>query len=176
MEFLKQLFGWTASVAWPLSVLIIALIYRKPIYRLLSNIGGIAGRAVNQPFELSLGEKFRIEFKEQVKTRFKQELSAKRPKDVDEAISTATNLAGEYLSIYEVLRDVPLTENQRELLRELVTPSGTKIARRLEDLNGKYSHKDVTDLVRRGLIAQVRQGYFEITHDLIAGFVVRGLS
>jgi len=166
-------------VAWPVCVLVIALIYRKPIYSLLSNIGGIAGRAAVQPFELSLGENFKIAFKEELKeqvaTTFKQELSAKHPKDVDEAISIATNLAGEYLSIYEVLRDIPLTENQRELLHDLVTPTGTKLALRVDDLRAKYSEEDVNHLLERALIAETRPGWIEITHDLIAAFVAKTL-
>ena len=107
MDLLKQVLNWTAEIAWPAAVLAIALLYRKPIYALLSNIGGIAGRAVTQPFELSLGEKFRIAFREVV--------SAKAPKTVDEAISVAAEIADESITVYRLFRDVSLTESQRDI-------------------------------------------------------------
>lgn len=49
MDIIKAIVDWTAAVAWPAAVLTIALIYRKPIYSLLSNVGGIANRAATQP-------------------------------------------------------------------------------------------------------------------------------
>ena len=161
MSIIKAILDWTAAIAWPAAVLTIALIYRKPIYSLLSNVGGIASRAATQPFEFSLGS-FKVDFKEAV--------IAKNPKSVDEAISIAADVAKESLSIYDTLRSIPLTENQRDVLRDLVTPAGMRRNLTLAELRSRYPQKDVDDLLSKNILVVSDTGVV-IAHDLIAGFV-----
>lgn len=85
---MNSLLEWTAAIAWPCTVVTIALLYRGPIYALLENIGEIADRATKQPFKMSVGS-FEVDFKEAV--------VAKDPKSVDEAISAAADIAKDLL-------------------------------------------------------------------------------
>ena len=84
LHALKVFVDWTAAIAWPAAVLTIALMYRKPIYALLHHIGGLAERAVSEPFKASLGS-VSVEFKEAVK--------AKNPQTVQDAIEAGAEIA-----------------------------------------------------------------------------------
>ena len=61
--------------------------YRKPIYALLNHIGGIAQRATTQPFNVSLGG---------LKVDFKGDVTAKNPKNIEDAITAAAEVAKRY--------------------------------------------------------------------------------
>src|SRR4051794_40455338 len=84
----KMILDFIGAVAWPSTILTIALIYRKPIYDLLSHFGGIAGRAAKQAAKISAGG-FNIEFTEAV--------AAKNPKDIHDTIEAATDIARGFL-------------------------------------------------------------------------------
>jgi len=57
---------FVAAVAWPVAVVAIAVMYRRPIYGLIKNIGEIAARASRESFELAFGEKFRLIFRDRL--------------------------------------------------------------------------------------------------------------
>jgi len=75
---------FTAAVGWPVTVFVIAVMYRTPIYGLLSHVGGIAERAATQPFKATVGN---------VKLEFKEAVVAKNPKTVEEAVDAAAEVA-----------------------------------------------------------------------------------
>jgi hypothetical protein len=84
MTYLKLIVDLLAAIAWPGAILSIALIYRKPIYAILHNVGGIAERAVTQPVKLSVGN-FKVDFE--------QAVALKKPQNIDEAIKAAADVA-----------------------------------------------------------------------------------
>ena len=84
MTYIKLIVDLVAAVAWPAAILTIALIYRKPIYSILHNMGGIAGRAATEAVKFSVGN-FKLDFENAV--------GAKKPQNVDEAIAAAADVA-----------------------------------------------------------------------------------
>lgn len=84
MIIVKIILDFIGAIAWPSAILTIALLYRKPIYDLLGHIGGIAGRAVTQAVDISLGN-FKVGFKDAV--------TATNPKDIHDAIAAAADVA-----------------------------------------------------------------------------------
>ncbi len=104
----------------------------------------------------------------EIEYRFKE----KPPKSIEEAKSVARDVAVSSLTIYEVLRKIPLTENQRDLLRELVTPAGTKRGIPVDELKKKYSKDDIAYLLRKSFITETKQGVM-IVHDLIAQYTLK---
>jgi hypothetical protein len=73
-----------AAVAWPATVFVIAVMYRKPIYGLLHHMGGIAARAANEPFKATVGN---------IKLEFEQAVLAKNPKTIQDAVDAAVDVA-----------------------------------------------------------------------------------
>ena len=85
-----KIVDFIAAIAWPLTILVIALMYRRPIYDLLKHVGGIAERAAKeeQPVKIEVG-KFKVDFK--------QEVIAKNPKSIEDAVETAADVAKAFL-------------------------------------------------------------------------------
>ena len=104
----------------------------------------------------------------EIEHRFKE----KPPKSIEEAKSVARDVAVSSLTIYEMLRKISLTENQRDLLRELVTPAGTKRVISMDELKMRYSKDDIEYLMQQGLITETKQGPM-IVHDLIAQYILK---
>jgi hypothetical protein len=73
-----------AAIAWPVTVFVIAIMYRKPIYGLLHHVGGIAERAATQPFKATIGN---------VSLEFREAVLAKNPKSVQDAVDAAVDVA-----------------------------------------------------------------------------------
>jgi hypothetical protein len=71
MAEIKMILELIGRVAWPATILTIALIYRKPIYDLLFHFGGIADRAAKQAAKISAG-RFKIEFTEAVAAKIRR--------------------------------------------------------------------------------------------------------
>jgi hypothetical protein len=91
--------AFIAAIAWPITILVIALIYYRPIYVLLHHVGSIAGRAATEPFKKVTAGKFEIEFKDKV--------DAKNPKSVEDAVATATDVAKHLLPYGVPVPDKP---------------------------------------------------------------------
>ena len=83
---MKVILDFIAGIAWPLAILTIAVMYRKPIYALLQHFGGIAERAITQPFKAEMGN-FKVEFK--------QAVAAKNPQSVQDAVDAAADVAND---------------------------------------------------------------------------------
>lgn len=81
LQILQLLLDWSAAVAWPFVTLIIVLIIRKPVVKLLSRFETVAQRAETEAFDLQLGEKLKISFR--------QALESANPQTVEEAVEVA---------------------------------------------------------------------------------------
>jgi len=84
LEWIAAAFHWIAAVAWPITLLVIAIVYRKPIYDLLHHVGGIAKRAATQPFKAKVGN---------VKLEFKDAVLAKNPRTVQDEVDAGADIA-----------------------------------------------------------------------------------
>lgn len=104
----------------------------------------------------------------EIDNRFKE----KPPESIEEAKLVARDVAVSSLTIYEMLRKIPLTENQRDLLRELVTPAGTKRGIPMDELKKRYSKNNIRYLMQKSLITDTKQGAM-IYHDLIAQYILK---
>jgi hypothetical protein len=79
MEWAKILQTWIATIAWPLVVVLIFILYRKQLTRLLSSLSDVAERAGNEAVEIGIGDKLKVTFGERIK---KIEQESKRLKPV----------------------------------------------------------------------------------------------
>jgi hypothetical protein len=80
-------------------------------------------------------------------------------------------------TLRDVLDTLSLTENQRNILRELVTPAGIRVSQRLDDLRQKYSQEDLDYLLSKRLMVEIDDDdTVKITHDIIAQYVIEVLS
>jgi hypothetical protein len=156
-----MILDWSSSVAWPIIVLLIALVYKKPIYALLSNIGGIASRAATQPFELSLGEKLKIIFREALDTA--------QPKTVDEAISIAKDVADKALSIYDVLQEIPLKQHQKGLLTKIAKAGSEGLVWEYGGDPSKSPGRTMGYLLQKGLVFKMENDRYMV-HPVVAKF------
>ncbi len=107
-----------------------------------------------------------------VEQEIEHQFKEKPPKSIEEAKSVARDVAVSSLTVYEMLRNIPLTENQRDLLRELVTPAGARRGIPMDELKSRYSKDDIEYLMRRGFITETKQGAM-IFHDLIAQYILK---
>jgi hypothetical protein len=83
-----KILDFISATAWPIAILVIALMYRRPIYDLLHHAGGIAERAAKEPFKVALG-KFEVDFK--------REVEAKNPQSIEDTLSSAADVAKGFL-------------------------------------------------------------------------------
>lgn len=67
MDWVKILLNWVASIAWPLVVVFVVLLYRKQLSSLFSNLSRIAERAGEERVEIEIGDKFKLTFGERIK-------------------------------------------------------------------------------------------------------------
>src|SRR5205809_980132 len=135
MNVVKMILDWTASIAWPFVALCIALLYRKQINSLLVNVSGIVERVSKQPVEIALGEKFKLVFGEY--------FEAKSPKTIDEAKNVAAQFISESLPLIDFLKQIKLNDTQREILRKLVSPNGTKHSCSMTELSIRYPKDEI---------------------------------
>jgi len=157
----EKLLLWSAQIAWPIATLIIALIYRKPIYSLLSNISGIAGRAVTQPFEFSVGEK--------IKLVFQSALDESQPHDVKEALSLAKEAAYKAIDLYS------LTKSEKKLLQEIASKGdkGYEFKRSGNALRDDYyDESTLIALLEKGLVIGTDKRY--AVHPVVTKFFKAG--
>jgi hypothetical protein len=67
MSSLKPILDWFASTAWPLTLVFFALFFRHELRSLLSNLGGVVERVRRDRVEIAIGEKFKIQFSDEIK-------------------------------------------------------------------------------------------------------------
>jgi hypothetical protein len=111
VEVLKLILDWTAAMAWPSVVLFIVVFFRAPLLALLERIGAIADRAGREAFDLQLGEKLKISFKEAIKQA--------NPRTVEEAVKVAEKEAEKAINIFESLSRIPMQQHHKDLLLKI---------------------------------------------------------
>ncbi|HXH90076.1 MAG TPA: hypothetical protein VNN25_00740 [Thermoanaerobaculia bacterium] len=162
LEWARLVVEVLKGIAWPLLVLTLALVYRRPLYALLSNIGGIAHRAVTDSFELSLGEKLRVAFRESI--------SDANPQTVAEAIAVAEENADKALTLLATLKSVPLSHYERRFLFQ-----AAEEAAREGSWTPAYpdarAQRAIGSLVTKGLLEKDESGAYRV-HPLVAHYVL----
>jgi hypothetical protein len=108
VEIIKIILDWTAAIAWPIVIIIVTIMFRSPIFSLLERIGTIADRASREPFDIQLGEKLKISFKEAIEKA--------NPKTVEEAVKVAEIEAEKVINIFDLLSRIPLQQHHKDLL------------------------------------------------------------
>jgi hypothetical protein len=108
-----------------------------------------------------------------IESEIEEQFKQNPPKSIDEAKSIATDVAAQSISVYDYLRSFPLTENQRDLLREFATPEGRKGPVSLRKLRKKYSMYDIQNLSRFLII---NDDNVALAHKFIAEWVERDFS
>jgi len=66
-SWIKIVLDWLASVAWPLAIILIAVLFRPGVKALLSGLGGVLERVRRDRVEIELGDKFKIHFSEEIR-------------------------------------------------------------------------------------------------------------
>ncbi|MGB2990685.1 MAG: hypothetical protein WBC98_12095, partial [Candidatus Zixiibacteriota bacterium] len=92
-------------------VLIIVIMFRTPLMELLNRMGAIVDRASKEPFDIQLGEKLKLSFKEAIQNA--------NPKSVEEAVEVAEREADKAISIFELLSNIPMKRHHKDLLLKL---------------------------------------------------------
>jgi hypothetical protein len=105
---LKLLLDWSAAIAWPTVVLILVIMFRRSILMLIERLCVIADRAGKEAFELQLGERLKISFKEALRQA--------NPKTVEEAVEVAEKEVGKAITIFQSLSRIPLQQHHKDLL------------------------------------------------------------
>jgi putative transposase len=149
-ELLKYLLDWLADIAWPTVVLGIALIYRRPIHTLLTNLGSIAGRAATDPFEVSIGDSLKVVFKESLRQA--------SPDNVSDALQVANDTADKLFSLFDLLHH-RLSPLERDTVREVAGAGsdGYEFRPSQNVLRDMYIRHTLQELETKGLVTKNRR-------------------
>jgi len=111
MEIITAILDWTAKVAWPATVLTIILLFRQQIRDILLRLEAVASRAGSQAFDLQLGERLKLSFRDA--------MESSKPATVEEAKAVAVKEADKALSIFDSLSRLPLHQQHKDLLLKI---------------------------------------------------------
>ena len=111
MDTIKIFLDWSASIAWPLVTVSVVLMFRAPLFALLERLGSIADRASRESFDLQLGEKLKISFRDAIQKA--------NPQTVEEAVAVAEEEVDKALSIFELLSRIPMQKHHKDLLLKI---------------------------------------------------------
>lgn len=163
MELTKFLLDWSSSIAWPVVTLIIAIMFRTPVLQLFEQFGSIANRASKEAFDLQLGEKLKISFKESIESA--------NPKTIEEALKIAETEAEKIINIYEILNNIPIQKHHKDLLLK-VAKGGDK------GIYWKYGGKieaapgrTMGHLLKNGLVHRDGNRYY--AHSLVRDYIFK---
>ena len=163
MEILKIIFDWTAAIAWPVAVLAIAIMFKIPLLALLERIGNIADRASREPFDIQLGEKLKISFKDAIEKA--------NPKTVEEALKVAEIEAEKAIDIYDLLSRIPLKPHHKDLLLKVAKGGNKGIHWEYGGLKERAPGKTMGVLLQNGLVH--RDGHQYYAHPLVREYIFR---
>ncbi len=163
MEILKLFLNWTSSVAWPATIIILSIIFREPLLGLFDKIGAIAERAGKEPFDLQLGEKLKISFKEAIK--------AANPKTVDEAVEIAEKEAEKAINIFNLLGNIPLQQHHKDLLLKVAKGEEKGIHWVYGGSAEKSPGRTMGFLIQNGLVHREEDRYF--AHSLVREYIFK---
>lgn len=92
----------------------------------------------------------------------------------DDAHAALAQFNKESLPLVEALNGIHLTSIQRRIMRELISPNGTKVPRSMMNLSIMYSKSEVNELFSKGLITIIGRDVV-VAHDVIASFLAKSL-
>jgi hypothetical protein len=161
LQVLDLVLDWTAAIAWPFVTLVIVLIVRKPAIALLGRIDTVAQRAETEAFDVQLGERLKISFR--------QALKAANPKTVAEAVQVAEQEADRAITIFNLLGRMPLEQHHKDLLLKVARGGAKGIhwqyGGREEDAPGRT----MSQLLAYGLVRREGDRYY--THPLVREYI-----
>lgn len=161
MDAIKMILDFTADIAWPTVALVIAVMFRAPLLILLEQIGSIAHRASKEPFDLQLGEKLKISFREAIERA--------NPKTVEEAIKVAEKEVDRTLNIFEMLSRIPLTPRHKDLLLKVAKGGDDGICWKFKGPNENAPGRTMGFLIKKGLVNKKEDRYF--VHPVVRDFI-----
>lgn len=90
-------------------------------------------------------------------------------KQIEAAQAIASQFSVESMPLAEVLKNIHLTETQRKILRDLISPSGTKLSKSMMNLSLMYPKSEINELFHKSLITLIGTDVV-VSHDMIASF------
>lgn len=162
MEVLKLLFDWTAAIAWPAVVFVIIVLFRVPLLALIERIGAIADRAGKEAFDLQLGEKLKISFKEAIKQA--------NPKTVEEAVNVAEKEANKAINIFESLSRIPMQQHHKDLLLKIAKGGDNGIHWVYKGPEGIAPGRTMGYLLKKNLVRRESDQYF--VHPVVRDYII----
>ena len=151
------------SINWTVTVLVLSVVFRKPILELLGKLGSIADRAGTEPFDLQLGEKLKLSFKEAVKKA--------KPKTVDEAVEIAEREAEKALTVFDLLGRIPLGQHHKDLLLKVAKGGDKGIHWEYGGPQNRAPGRTMGFLLQHGLVH--REGDKYVAHPLVREYIFR---
>lgn len=161
METLKLFLDWTAAISWPVVVLIVVVLFRKPLLALLERIGTIADRAGKEAFDLQLGEQLKISFKEAIKKA--------NPRTVEEAVEVAEKEAERAITIFESLGRVPLKQHHKDLLLKIAKGGDQGVQWEYKGPKEIDPGRTMGFLFKKGLVRKDGDRYF--VHPVVRDYI-----
>ena len=73
------------------------------------------------------------------------------------------------MPLAQVLKNFHLTETQRKILRDLISPNGTKLSKSMINLSLIYPESEINKLFHNSLIPLIGTDVV-VSHDMIASF------
>ncbi len=167
MELTKIILEFLSSLAWPLVILFIAVMFKKPIFSLLGRIDAIADRASKDSFDLQLGEKIKLSFKDAI--------NKANPKTVEEAVNVAEKEVDKVISAYDILSNIPMKQHHKDLLLKIAKGGSKGITWVYGGNPDEAPGKTMSYLITRGLVARDENTYV-VAHKLVRDFIFKSHS
>ena len=161
METLKILLDWSAAIAWPVVALIITVMFRAPLFALLERLGSIADRASREAFDIQLGEKLKVSFREAIVRA--------DPKTVEEAVAVAEVEADRAISIFENLSRIPMQKHHKDLLLKVAKGGEDGIHWVYKGSSELAPGRTMGFLLKRSLVRREGDQYF--VHPVVRDFI-----
>lgn len=162
METLKLILDWSAAVAWPVIALVITAMFRAPLFALLEQLGSIADRASRESFDIQLGEKLKVSFREAIHLA--------NPKTVEEAVAVAEKEADRAISIFENLSSIPMHKHHRDLLLKVAKGGDAGIHWVYKGPSDLAPGRTMGFLLQRSLVRREQDRYY--AHPVVREFII----
>lgn len=161
MESLKLFLDWSAAIAWPVVTLIVTAMFRVPLFALLERLGSIADRASREAFDIQLGEKLKVSFREAIVRA--------APKTVEEAVAVAEKEADRAISIFENLSRIPMQKHHKDLLLKVAKGGEEGIQWAYKGSPDLAPGRTMGFLLQRSLVRRDGDRYF--AHPVVRDFI-----
>ena len=135
--------------------------FRSPILELLTRMGAIADRASKEPFDIQLGEKIRLSFKEAIHNA--------NPKSVEEAVEVAEREVNKAINIFELLSNIPMRKHHKDLLLKIAKGGSEGVEWFYGGEPEKSPGRTMGFLLAHSLVSREGDRYF--VHPLIREYI-----